>query len=191
MTERQEHRNQRQKKRGKLVGIVSSIAIFCVIVFGAKFLGRQAGRQAAIRTVQEESIAQNAPTGFMGAKWLMSMSEVKSMFPEAIEFAADNLKMETTAFSRLAFVDFMFTDDMLLIIIISFKGEKTESTYRQTHILVQNEYGVFPEPSSTSDQILASKKKIGRVIIDHVLYQALGMPIEQVMLYRTKQNTPY
>ncbi len=191
MTERQEDRNQPKNKQGKLIGIVSSIAIFCVIMFGAKFLGRQAGKQAAMQTVQQESIAQNAPNGFMGAKWLMSKSEVKSLFPDAIEFTPDNLKMEATAFGRPAFVDFMFTDDMLLIIIISFKGEKTEATYTQTHVLVGREYGVFPKPSSTNEHTLASKKKIGRIVINHLLYQQLGVPIEQVMLYRTKANTQY
>lgn len=65
MTERQEDQSRPKKKRGKLGGVVSFIAIFCVIMFGAKFLGRQTGRQAAMKTIQQESIAQNAPTGFM------------------------------------------------------------------------------------------------------------------------------
>ena len=191
MTERQEDQVQPKKKRGKLSGIVISIVIFCVIILGAKFLGRQAGRQAAIQRVQQESIVQGAPTGFMGAKWLMTMSQVKSLFPDAIEFIPGNLKLDTTAFGRPAFVDFMFTDNLLLMIIISFKGDKTESTYRQTHVLVEKEYGDLPEPSSTSEHILASKKRIGRIIIEHLLYQQLGMPIEQLMLYRTKENTAY
>ncbi len=191
MAEQQQDQNQLKKKRGKLTGIVSSIAILCVIVLGAKFLGRQVGRQAAMQTVQQESIIQSAPTGFMGAKWLMPISQVKSLFPDATEFAPGNLKLDTTAFGRPAFVDLMFTDNLLLMIIITFKGEKTESTYRQTHVSIEKEYGAFPEPSSTSEHILASKKRIGRIIIEHLLYQPLGMPIEQVMLYRTKANTAY
>jgi len=191
MIERQEDQIQPNKKRGKLSGIVISIAIFCVIMFGAKFLGRQSGIQRAIQDVQEECIAQDAPTGYMGAKWLMSMSQVKSLFPDATEFTPRNLKLDTTAFGRPAFVDFMFTDNLLLMIIISFKGEKTESTYRQTHVVVEKEYGPFPEPSGTSKHILASKKRIGRNIIEHLLYQQFGMSIEQVMLYRTKENTAY
>ena len=189
MTEQQEDQVQPKKKRGKLSVIVSSIAIFCVIMFGAKFLGRQAGRQAAMQTVQQESIAQNAPTGFMGAKWLMPMSQVKSLFPDAFEFAPGKLMLDTTAFGRLAFVGFNFSDNLLVMVIVTFKVDKTESTYRQTHVLVEKEYGDFPEPSSTSKHILASKKRIGRIAIEHLLYKQLGMPIEQIMLYRTKGTT--
>ena len=60
MTEQKKDDVKTNKKRGKLYGIVSSVAIFCIIVFLAKFLGRKAGRQAAMQTVQQESIAQNA-----------------------------------------------------------------------------------------------------------------------------------
>lgn len=191
MTDRQEDQIQPKKKRGKLSGIVISIAIFCVIMFGAKFLGRQAGRQRAMQTVQQESIAQGAPTGFMGAKWLMPISQVKSLFPDAFEFAPRKLMLDTTAFERPSFVGFEFSDKLLVMVIVTFKGEKTERTYRQTHVLVEKEYGEFPEPSSTSKHILYSKKKIGRIKIEHLLYQSLGMPIEQVGLYRTKENTAY
>jgi len=188
---RQEDRHRRKRSRAIFIGLASSIAIFCVFSFWQRFLGPYIGRQAAIKTVERESLAQNAPTGFMGAKWLMTMSQVKSLIPDATEFAPGNLKLDTTGFGRPAFVDFEFKDNQLLIIIVTFKGEKTESTYRQTHILVENEYGAFPEPSSTSDFILASEKRIGRIMIMHVLYQSLGMPIEQVTLYRTKADTPF
>lgn len=186
MTEQQEGQSQSKEKSGKLRGILSSIAVFLVIVFGAKFLGRQAGRQAAIQAVQHESFSQNAPIGFMGAKWLMSMTEVKSLFPDATEFSPGNLKFETSAFSRPAFVDLMFNNNLLLMVIITFKGEKTESTYIQTHDLVVQEYGAFPETSSTNEKELIYRKRIGRITIEHVLYEQFGMPIEQVMLYRTK-----
>lgn len=191
MNEQKKDDVKTNKKRGKLYGIVSSVAIFCIIVFLAKFLGRKAGRQAAMQTVQRESIEQNAPTGFMGAKWLMQMSQVKSLFPDAIKFSQDDLKLDSNAFGRPAFIDFMFTDDLLIMIIISFKGEKTESTYRQTHVLVKKEYGGFPDPSSDSENILVSKKRFGRIVIEHVLHKPLGVPIEQVMLYRTKENNSY
>jgi len=122
----------------------------------------------------------------MGATWLMPMNEVRSLFPDAIEFAPGNLKMEATAFGRPAFIDFMFTDNLLLTIIVSFKGQKTDITYGQTHLLLEQEYGAFPEPVSTAEHTLASSKRIGRIVIEHLRYQHLGMPIEQVMLYRTK-----
>jgi len=189
MNERQKDEDQTKKKQQKLIGIVSSITIFCIVMFWAKYLGRQVGRQSAMQTVQAESIAQNAPTGLMGAKWLMTISQVKKLFPEAIDFAPENLKLDTIAFDRSAFVDFVFNDNLLIMIIISFKGEKTEMTYQQTHDLVEEKYGIFPEPVSTSKEILSSKKIIGRIAIEHVLYQQAGIQIEQVVLYRTKSDS--
>jgi hypothetical protein len=174
--------------RGKLARTASSIAVLLIIMLIAKCLGRHAGRHAAIHSVQQESISQNAPSGFMGAQWLTSIADAKRLFPDAIEFAPGNLKFETTAFSRPAFVDLLFDNNLLIVFIITFKGEKTESTYRQTHSLLVQEYGAFPEPMSTSEQKLVSKKRIGRVMIEHLLYQQLGMDIEQVMVYRTKDS---
>ena len=191
MTEAQEGQKQLKKKRPKFIGIVSSVTIFCVIIFLTKYLARQAGTQAAMQTVQQESIAQNAPTGFKEAKWLMPMSQIKSLFPDAFEFAPGKLMLDTTAFGRPAFVGFDFTDNMLIMIIITFKGEKTERTYQQTHDLIENKYGTFPEPMSTNKQILSSKKIIGRVAIEHVLYQQQSTPIEQIVLYRIKSNSVY
>jgi hypothetical protein len=183
-----ENGNQQNKKPSRLTGALTSVAVLCAIILAAKFLGRQAGRHAAMMTVQQESIAQDAPTGFLGAKWLMSMSRVRSLFPDAAEAGPGNLKLETTAFGRPAFVDFSFTNDLLLMVTITFKGEKTESTYRNTHTLVQREYGAFPEPSSTPEYLLVSQKRVGRVVIKHVLYRVAGMSIEQVQLYRAKET---
>lgn len=178
------------KKKGSNLGkIVTSVVVLFAIVSFSKFLGRQVGRQAAMQTVEQESLSQNAPTGFMGAKWLMPLSEAKALFPDAIEFSPSNLKFETTAFSRPAFIDLMFDDNFLIMIILTFKGEKTESTYNQTHRLLVQEYGVFSAPVPTAEQKLISRKSIGRVAIEHVLYEQLGMSIEQVMLYRTKPST--
>ncbi|MBN2317416.1 MAG: hypothetical protein JXM79_26065 [Sedimentisphaerales bacterium] len=191
MNNQQEDEDQLTKKRPRFVGIVSSVTMCCIIMFCAKYIGRQVGGQAAIHTVQQESITQNAPTGFMGAKWLMSTSQVKSLFPDAFEFAPGRLMLHTTAFGRPAFVGFDFTDNRLLMIIISFKGEKTESTYQKTHYLIEEQYGAFSEPSSTSEQTLSSEKIIGRIAIEHLLYQQIGMPIEQVLIYRTKSSSAY
>lgn len=186
MTQRQEEQHPNSTKRGKLGRIIGAVVVFGLIWLGTKFLGRLVGRQAAIQTVQQESISQNAPRGFLAAKWLMSMNAVRSLFPSAVEFAPGNLKMEADAFCRPAFVDFMFTDNLLLIIIISFKGEKSEVTYRQTQSVLQAEYGAFTKPATTDKHAFSSEKRIGRIVIEHLLYQQLGLPIEQVMLYRTK-----
>ena len=184
MTRQQETHHHHTSKRRKWGRIVGAAVILCLIWLGVRFVAREGGREAAIRTVKQESISQGA--GFMGATWLMPMNEVRSLFPNAIEFAPGNLKMEATAFGRPAFVDFMFTDNLLLMIIVSFKGQKTDITYGRTQVLLEQEYGAFPEPVSTAEHTLASRKDIGRIVIEHLLYQRLGIPIEQMILYRTK-----
>jgi len=188
MIERQENKIQPRKNRGPIIGLVIFITIYIAIVFVSKFVGKQEGREAAIVEIQKESIADNAPTGFMGAKWLMPISQVEALFPDAYRFDKDNLKLDTIVFDRPAFVDFKFKNNSLLMIIITFKGEKNKKTYRLTHDLVMKEYGVFPEATSTSKYILISKKRIGRIAIRHQLYKIGEMSIEQVMLYRTKSS---
>jgi hypothetical protein len=188
MAAKHESENRPEKRSGRLERVVISVAVLLAIVLSAKYVGRWAGRQLVRQSVQQESISQNAPTGFMGAKWLMSMSDAKRLFPDAIESGPDRLMFERTAFSRPAFISFKFDHDLLIMIIITFKGEKTEGTYRQTQELLVQEYGTFPEPKGTGQEILASEKRIGRVVIQHHLYQQMGMTIEQVTLYRTKEN---
>lgn len=182
----QDSKNRAEVRRSVLVRAVKPIAVLLLIMLGGKYVGRYVGRRAAMQTVHHESVSQNAPTGFMGAKWLISMAEAKRLFPDAIEFAPGDLKFETIAFSRPAFVDLVFDDNLLIMVIVTFKGDKTKNTYRQTRDLLIKEYGLFPEPTSTSEEELASKKRIGRVMIEHVLYRQGDMAIEQVQLYRTK-----
>jgi len=181
-----EKHNVTSKKKGIFRGVLIFITIYIIIMLISNYLGRQSGRRAAINNVHQESISQNAPTGFLGAKWLMSLSEVKFLFPDAVEFSKDNLKMENTAFDRPAYIDFVFNNNMLLIIVISFKGEKTESIYSITQIAIEKMYGSFPEPSKSSEHILSTEKEFGRIVIQHMLYQQNGLLNEQVMLYRTK-----
>lgn len=162
------------------------VVLIVLLWLGIKLVGRSVGRQAAMMSVEQESIAQQAPPGFLEAKWLMSMDEVEALYPEAVVFAPGNLKLETKAFDRPAFVDFMFTDNLLLIIVVSFRGEKTEATFRDTQVKLVEEYGAFEEPAATADHRLASNKRMGRIVVQHLLYRTLGMPIEQVVLHRAK-----
>lgn len=176
-----------KKQSSKLVKTVTLVVAVFVIITMVKFLGRQVGRQAAMQSIEREAIAQNALISFTGAKWFMSLSEAKSLFPDAIEFPPGDLKFEITAFSRPAFVDLMFHENLLYMVLITFKEDKTENAYKKTQNQIVQEYGTFPEPTTTAEQKLMSKKNIGKIAIEHVLYELLGVvPIEQVIFYSTK-----
>ncbi|MBN2137344.1 MAG: hypothetical protein JW720_06035 [Sedimentisphaerales bacterium] len=54
------------RRRAILLAIISSAAILCLIIVRAKLLGRQAGREAGLRTAQGESSARRTPTGLGG-----------------------------------------------------------------------------------------------------------------------------
>lgn len=177
---------------GKIVKI--SIFVVVVIVFSQviKSLGRQAGIHDAKRTVEQESISQKAPTGLMGAKWLMPVSEAKSMFPDAIESTEKNhtnLRFKKNAFSRSAFIDLTFKNDLLLMILVNFIGDKNEKTYIQTQNILSKEYGQFNETTDAlNNEKISTSKTIGRVTINHILYEKDGKSAEQIVLYRTKEN---
>lgn len=167
--------------------IVATVVLVVVLVPVAKLLGRQEARRAAQAHVEQESIAGKAPVGYMGTKWLMSMETVQKLFPDAIEFSPGELKIDTEAFGRRAFVDFMFGElNALAMIIISFQGEKSETTYASTQRLVVQQYGEFSIPSPDGKFLLSSRKTLGRVSVEHFLYKVSESPIEQVLIYRNK-----
>lgn len=172
--------------RGLLAALVMIPALLFYVV-GSQIGKELQSRHMAVDSVRYESTVENAPTGFGSAAWLMSQEQVRAAFPNAVEFGGpDTLSVQTTAFGRPAVVGFMFKSDILLQIVINFTGNKTRETYQQTHALVEQEYGVLSPPTSTEQFTLASEKRYDRVIVQHLLYSQSGMPIEQVILYRTK-----
>lgn len=114
-------------------GIGWAISVL-VVSLAVTLLWKQEAIQTTQRQVNDEVTAQRAPQSLMGTKWRMSKSEIRSPLPDAVERSPESLLFETSCSSRPAFVHFAFSDGPLTIILITFKGEKTENTYRQTII---------------------------------------------------------
>ncbi|CAB4956949.1 unannotated protein [freshwater metagenome] len=169
--------------KSKALAISSALGLLVVVVIQvvASIAGASAGISAAKRDVEREMIAAHAPTGQFGAKWLMSASEVRDLFPDATAVSSENLKCVSTAFGRRAFIDFMFHDDALVMIFVSFIGEKSDATYAATHVLLTNQFGAFSEPHPSNDYLLISSRKDGRVRTDHLMFSTGGMKVEQVL----------
>ena len=95
-------------------------------------------------------------------------------------------KLETTVFDRAAFVEFFFRNDLLLRIVVTFKGDKTVGSYGLTQAALEAAYGTFPAPTSTEESALLSARKFGRIMVWHVLHEQTAIPRELVLMYRTE-----
>ena len=187
LTRRRGNHSRAKRRTLAIVGAVCLIGLVITQVLSA-IAGASAGISAAKRDVEREMIADHAPTGQFGAKWLMSSSEVKSLFPDAEAVSPDNLKCISTAFGRRAFIDFIFQRDALVMIIVSFIGEKSEASYAATQVLLSDQFGNFSDPKPSKDYSLISSRKDGRVHTDHVMFSTGGLKVEQVLFLLGKRQ---
>ena len=132
------------------------------------------------------------PNGLLGAKWLMSVLQVRRLLPAADErISADRsfdttLKVEATVFDRAAFVDFFFKKDALMRIVVRFKGDPTVESYGLTQAGLEAAYGSFPAPTSTEEHVLLSMNFFGRITVWHILNKQTAIPYELILMYRTE-----
>lgn len=147
-------------------------------------------RPIAMNAVEEECKAEKAPTGFQSATWLMSQTQVQSLFPAAFGVGdGDMLLLQTNVFDRPATVSLEFTNDSLVMVIITFSDkEENLEVYYQTHNLVEKEYGRFSSPTKTQKYTLFSEKVFNKVELQHILYPFEGIPEEQVLIFKTKKD---
>ena len=144
-----------------------------------------APREAAMRDIEVEALATGAPTGLLGAKWLMSRPEVGALFPDVAEGVNDQLQIEATVYGRAAKVDFSFQKGTLLLIIVTFMGSASRTEFDRTQALLSQEYGPMPAPV-VEGAMLVSTRKIGRFCVAHQVFRVFGLMKEQVSLYRSK-----
>lgn len=187
LTRRRGNHSRAKRRTLAIVGAVCLVGLVITQVLSA-IAGASAGISAAKRDVEREMIADHAPTGQFGAKWLMSSSEVKSLFPDAEAVSPDNLKCISTAFGRRAFIDFIFQRDALVMIIVSFIGEKSDASYAATQVLLSDQFGNFSDPKPSKDYSLISSRKDGRVHTDHVMFSTGGLKVEQVLFLLGKRQ---
>jgi hypothetical protein len=150
---------------------------------GVELMVRPAPRPSA-QNVQSDSAQPSAPEGLLGAKWLMTPDQVLYAVPNASQQSADRVHTESVVFGRDAAVEFEFQSGYLLLVRVTFHGEKSPQTFGATQAVLEREYGAFPPPVEDEQHTLTTEKRLERIAVQHVLHK--GPPVEQVLLYRTR-----
>jgi hypothetical protein len=147
--------------------------------------------EAAITRLAQDAAAAHAPTGLLGAKWLMSPKEVMKAVPGAKEIGPGALGETARFYDRPAQISYQFTNDALLLISISFIGSSSPTDFAQTQARLVMDYGPMPRPAASAECTLASVKHIGHFVVQHCLSQAGATATERVFFYiRGRANPP-
>lgn len=119
--------------------------------------------------VQKKALALKAPTGFWDARWLMSLEEVKHVRPRVTKDADGDLSESTTWLGRSAKVRYSFEDDLLRLVIVTFRDSATEADFDKTQNHLQSAPGNMTTPSKTEKYLLCSTYEEGGFEITHSL----------------------
>lgn len=165
--------------------IIAGVTIF----FAVKWFVPSYGKEAAIDITQHEAEQLNVPNGLFDAKWLISMAEAKKILPNAVQVPAsaptDTMLTENREFyGRSAKVDYVFSNDYLVMFIITFHGKSSKNDFSATQANLVKDYGPMPEPTPAKLSQYSSEKIIDRFAIRHWILDASSL--EQVLFYRTK-----
>lgn len=103
MTDREERPVlSRERTYNRLRQGIGWAILVLVVSLAVTLLWQQEAIQTTQRQVNDEVTAQRAPQGFMGTKWRMSKSEVRSLLPDAVERSPDSrCSMETLSLDCL------------------------------------------------------------------------------------------
>ncbi len=169
----------------KIRYIIGGIAIFLAV----KWFVPPYGKEAAIDVTQHEAGQLNVPNGLFGTKWLISMAEAKKILPDAVQVPAsaptDTMLTENREFyGRKAKIDYVFSNNYLIMFIITFHGESSKNDFAATQVHLVKDYGPMPEPTPTKLSQYSSEKIVDRFAIRHWILDTNS--VEQILFYRTK-----
>ncbi len=143
---------------------------------------RKASQNAVRDLVEKEALALKAPTGFAGAKWLMSPEEVKSVRPKVRSYPDGQMFEAMEWLGRPAAVTYNFDNGLFIEAVVIFSGS-TAADFDKTQNYLQSAHGKMPAPIKTEKHLLSSTYKQGRFSIMHVLWPE---KMEGVTFFRTK-----
>ena len=146
---------------------------------------KAAAQRDVVQSVAAEARAIKAPSGLLGATWLMTPDQVRSIRPNTSRVDSETLRERAIVFGRPASIDYLFRDNLLTLIIATFDPPSEETSYNEMQRVLSSEFGAMPNPVPTADYTKSSKKVFDRFVVNHVIIVKLSIPIEQVQLYRT------
>jgi len=118
-----------------------AIPVIILLSFLMRYIGGQAGKNAAIQDIQGSVPSSGFPVNLFGTRWAMSKSEFLGVIHDAKEITPTRLMITRTFYDRNALVSFDFQDDMLMIIVITFLGPSTIDNYNATQARLLIDYG--------------------------------------------------
>lgn len=188
--------------RLKLAYIIVVVIILGTVISGC--ISKEEIEEKAYGDVIKALRANGHPTGMFGASWYMTREEVKNLFNNISQLNSNTLVHEKSLYDRPIQASYHFTDNRLMIIVVSFKDnfrspkEFSDAFYKVQHYL-SLEYGKMPEPliheiipptkNKWADQeFLESKKKMGRTALVHRVKIQDNSAGEQIIMYLSKRE---
>lgn len=172
---------------------VALSALLCVVaVAGLIMMGkrnrlreqeRKEAHEAAIQRVAQDAAMAKAPPGLFGAKWLMSIEEVRAACPNSTNLSPAILTERRTFYERPCLATYQFTHNAFLYGAVRFDGPSGPPEFDQTQARLTKDFGKMPAPLRAGTNLLHSKKRLGHFTVEHKLFPANGVQTEEVAFY--------
>ncbi|MDP3012595.1 MAG: hypothetical protein Q8M92_00030 [Candidatus Subteraquimicrobiales bacterium] len=188
--------------RLKLAYIIVVVIILSTVIFGC--ISKENIEEKAYDDVIKELQENGHPVGMFGTTWYMTQQEVKNLFGNISQLNTNILVQERNLYDRPIQASYHFTDNRLMIIVVSFKDdfrslkEFADAFYKVQHYL-SLDYGQMPEPFMheiipstdnkwTNQDFLESEKKMGRTTLVHRIKIKDNSAGEQIIMYLSKKD---
>ena len=166
-----------------LVAVVVGAIVFVTVRRQVRLVQKEASRQLAMSQLVQQAAVGGAPTGVLGAKWLMSMKEVAKLTPDVKPLSPGVLARPEKFYERPATVTYHFTNDLLLLAIVHFTGPSTPADFENVQARLAKEYGPMPRAQAAAPEQLVSMKMMHHIVIRHSLSGSGAAAAEQVQFY--------
>lgn len=187
----------------RIITVVFVLLVINSVLFGC--ISTEQVEEKAYNDVLEELRANGNPTGMFGVTWYMTQQDVNEIFDDCYQLSSDTLAHERIYCYRPVQVSYHFTDNRLMIIIVTFKDEFSSleeffKAFYKVQDCLSSEYGRMPEPfmheiippinDNWEDQdLLESEKRMGRVHLIHQIKIKDNAAGEQILMFLGKQES--
>ena len=159
---------------GSLVSTpLQSLAVLLLLASVAPLREAHAGfnpfsspKKDAIKIINQAATDAGASLGLFKAKWLQSVKEVKKSHPDVVEFklvakpGVETYMEQTSVFGYKAGVTYVFIDDALLQVIVTFAGDPSRDRFMKIQSKINDAFIAMPRPTGGDVISLSSKKSV-------------------------------
>ncbi len=188
--------------RLKTAYFIVAVIILNTVIIGC--ISKEEIEGKAYNDVIKELQANGHPIGMFGATWYMTQQEVKNLFNNCSQLNTNILVHERNLYDRPIQASYHFTDNRLMIIVVSFQDEfRSPKEFADAFYKVQNhlslDYGQIPEPIMhelipptdgkwVDQDFLETRKKMGRTTLIHQIKIKNNSAGEQIIMYLSKKD---